>query len=113
MVVVMMIVMVMMMMLMMMMVMMMMQYFPCSDPCTDLAKTKHPVPSEASDSGGSSDTGKMMTDSSLCSDQVGHDSDGDGHYGHDDDDGQDTGDQAGDTVQWGESSESLGGAQLR
>ena len=99
---------------MMMVMMMMMQYFPCSDPCTDLAKTKHPVPSEASDSGGSTDTGKMMTDSSLCSDQVGH-----GH-GHDDngdedgdDGGQDTGDQAGDTVQWGESSESLGGAQLR
>ena len=59
-------------MVMMMMMVMMMQYFPCSDPCTDLAKTKHPVPSEASDSGGSSDTGKMMTDSSLCSDQVGH-----------------------------------------
>ena len=30
-----------------------------------------------------------------------------------DGDVQDTGDQAGDTVQWGESSESLGGAQLR
>ena len=100
----------------MMMMMMMMQYFPCSDPCTDLAKTKHPVPSEASDSGGSSDTGKMMTDSSLCSDQVGHGHDGDDNDSEDynnDDDGQDTGDQAADTVQWGESSESLGGAQLR
>ena len=110
-------------MMMMMMMMVMMQYFPCSDPCTDLAKTKHPVPSEASDSGGSTDTGKMMTDSSLCSDQVGHghddngdddDDDGDANDDDDnDDDGQDTGDQAGDTVQWGESSESLGGAQLR
>ena len=106
-------------MMVMMVMMMMMQYFPCSDPCTDLAKTKHPVPSEASDSGGSTDTGKMMTDSSLCSDQVGHGhgdnggDDGDANDDDDDDGGQDTGDQAGDTVQWGESSESLGGAQLR
>ena len=47
------------------------QYFPCSDPCTDLSGPHHAakklVSSSVSDS--DSDRGKMMTDSSLCSDQ--------------------------------------------
>ena len=45
------------------------QYFPCSDPCTDLSAptAKKLINSSLSDS--DSDRGKMLTDSSLCSEQ--------------------------------------------
>ena len=66
------------------------QYFPCADPCTDISLSRPATKVTLSfiktsgsslnlqkrglgaESDSDSDRGKMLTDSSLCSDQVAH-----------------------------------------